>query len=266
MTRVVVAAIQMNSGPDPEKNWDRAQALAQRARERGARVIALPEDLLHDGDPDCRQDPAEWGPRFAELARACEATLVAGTIREPAGERAYNACFVYGPDGVQRAHYRKLHLFDVDVPGGPVERESDLILPGDQGPVVADLPPLGPTGVAICYDLRFPELFRALLDRGARTFVLPSSFALGTGKDHWLCLIRARAIENQCFVIAPNQTGVKRGNRARFGNSCVVDPWGKVLALASEAPEDVVVAELDFAAQARLRQALPCLDHRRLGG
>src|SRR5690606_25749053 len=127
------------------------------------------------------------------------------------------------------------------------------------------LPGLGPTGIAICYDLRFPELFRALVDRGARTVILPSSFALGTGKDHWLVLLRARAIENQVFVVAPDQFGLKEPRRFKFGKTAIVDPWGNVLALAGERPEDVVVAELDFDEQDRIRRALPCLSHRRLG-
>ncbi len=264
--RALVAAIQLDSGEDEEHNFARARALVLRARERGARVVALPENLLYEGtDRDRRHPLEEWEPRLAGLARESEAALVAGSIREPGpAGKAYNCCLVFGPDGQRLARYRKIHLFDVDVPGGPVERESDHYHGGEPEPVVVDLPHLGPTGLAICYDLRFPELFRALVARGARTIMLPSSFALGTGKDHWLTLLKARAIENQCFVVAPDQFGLKQPRRMKFGKTAIVDPWGQVLAQAAERAEDVVVAELDFADLARIRRALPCLDHRRL--
>ena len=262
----LVAAIQLNSGDDEDHNWDRVQALARRARERGAKLVAFPENLLYEGrDAGRRQDPAEWGERFSELARELEVTLVAGSLREPAGELAYNTALAYGPQGQELARYRKIHLFDVDAPGGPRVRESSYLAPGDpEQSCVFEAPGVGPVGIVICYDLRFPELFRRLVEAGARTIVVPASFALGTGKDHWLTLLQARAIENQVFVIAPDQFGLKPNKRSTFGKSCVIDPWGSVLAMAREADEDVVVAELDFAHQDRIRAALPCLAHRRL--
>jgi len=265
--RVIVAAVQIASGPEEDANWARAQDLARRARDRGAELIAFPENLLYEGPDRDRRHPLDaWEPRFGALARELGCVLVAGSVREPGGSdgRAYNTTLVLGPTGERLASYRKIHLFDVDVPGGPNEQESSYMAPGDDGPVAVDLPQLGPTGLAICYDLRFPELFRALATSGARTVILPSSFALGTGKDHWEVLVRARAIENQAYVIAPDQFGTKHGGRVKYGHTVIVDPWGVVLGRAAERSEDVVVCELDFAHQDRIRANLPCLDHRRL--
>jgi predicted amidohydrolase len=263
---IVVAAVQLDSQEDEERNWARADALARRAHARGAQVVLFPECLLYEGTDARRQHPLEvWEPRFSALARELGITLAPGTIREPApGGKVWNTLLVYGPDGARRGRYRKMHLFDVDVPGGPRERESDVFAPGDEV-VVVDVPGLGPTGLAICYDLRFPELFRALIDRGARALLLPASFALMTGKAHWAALLRARAIENQAFVIAAGQSGKKRPERVRFGQSMIVDPWGTIVAQAREVAEDVVVAELDLSQQDDVRRAVPCLTHRRLG-
>lgn len=260
----LVAAIQVNSGEDSEHNFARARALASRARERGALLVAFPENLLYEGaDRARRQDPAEWGPRFGELARELELTLVAGSLREPAGEKAYNTTLVYGPDGAELARYRKIHLFDVDVPGGPIERESEYITAGPLDPVVFEAPGVGSVGLTICYDLRFPTLFQRLVDAGARTIVLPASFAMGTGKDHWLTLLKARAIENQVYLLAPDQHGQKPHGRQKFGKTAILDPWGSVIGLARDQDEDIVVCELDFDYLERVRRSLPCLEHRR---
>jgi predicted amidohydrolase len=262
---VLVAAVQMSSGDDEEANFARVEALAARAVERGARLVVFPENVLYEGtDPKRRHPLEEWEARFAALARTLGCSLTAGTLREPAGERAHNTLLVLGPDGERIGVYRKIHLFDVDVPGGPTETESDYIQPGPPEPVVVDVPDVGPVGLSVCYDLRFPELYRALTDRGARAVLIPASFALGTGKDHWLTLLRARAIENQVFVIAPDQFGRKPHGRNKFGKTAIVDPWGTVLGCAGEQDEGLVVAELDFAYQDRVRAALPCLDHRRI--
>ncbi len=262
--RTLVAAVQMNSADDEEANFARARELGLRARDRGVRLVVFPENLLYEGSDQSRRHPrAEWEPRFAELARELGCSLVAGTIREPAGELAHNTCLVFGPDGERLASYRKIHLFDVDVPGGPVERESAYVQPGPLTPVVVRIPEVGLVGLTICYDLRFPELYRELTRLGARTLLVPASFALGTGKDHWLALLRARAIENQAFVIAPDQCGKKSHGRTKFGKTAIFGPWGTLLGCSREG-EDVVVCELDFKDQDRVRSALPCLEHRRL--
>jgi deaminated glutathione amidase len=263
---VLVAAVQMRSGDDEEANFARVRRLAMRAADRGARFIVFPENVLYEGKDASRRHPlSEWEPRFAELAAALGCSVSAGTLREPAGEdRAHNTLLVLGPSGERLGLYRKIHLFDVDVPGGPTETESAYIQPGAPDAVVIDVPEVGKVGLSICYDLRFPELYRALTQEGARTIIIPSSFALGTGKDHWLTLLRARAIENQTFVIAPDQFGRKPHGRTKFGKTAIVDPWGQVLGCAREVDEDVVVCELDFAHQDRIRASLPCLEHRRL--
>lgn len=263
---VLVAAVQVDSNDDEQRNFDRAAELARRARARGAELIVLPENLLYEGADKSRRHPLDaWEPRFAELARELEAYLVPGTLREPTDDpaRAWNTCLAFGPDGQRLARYRKIHLFDVDVPQGPREQESSYVQPGEEA-VVVELGRLGKVGLTVCYDLRFPELFRRLVDQGARTILVPASFALGTGKDHWLTLLRARAIENQVFVIAPDQFGKKPQGSHKFGKTAIIDPWGTVLGQAAETGECVVVSELDLAYQDRVRAALPCLDHRRL--
>ena len=264
--RVVVAAIQLDSQDDEGRNFARARELALRARERGARLIAFPENLLYEGDDGARRHPLpEWEPRLGELARELQAFLLAGSLREPmdGGERAWNTSLLFDPRGERLARYRKIHLFDVDVPGGPVEQESRYIAPGAE-PVVVELPGLFKLGLSVCYDLRFPELYRALVDRGAQVVAIPASFALMTGKDHWDVLVRARAIEDQVFVLAPGQFGKKPHGRVKFGGTMIVDPWGVVLGRAPEAADQVVLAELDLERQERIRAALPCLSHRRL--
>lgn len=263
----LVAAIQLDSQDDVERNWANLQGLARRARDRGAQLIVFPENSLYEGrDRVLRHPLEEWGPRFSELARELGCTLVPGTLREPgpSEELRYNTLLVYGPSGDELARYRKIHLFDVDVPGGPSERESADVAPGPSEPVVVEVEGIGPVGLTVCYDLRFPELFRALVQQGARTVLVPSSFALGTGKDHWRVLLRARAIENQLNVIAPNQIGKKPNGRTRYGKSVIVDPWGDILGQARDVAGDVVLAELDFAYQDRVRKLLPCLTHRRI--
>ena len=163
------------------------------------------------------------------------------------------------PEAPITCHYRKLHLFDIDIKGGESQRESDWIVPGQQ---VVATPIAGvQTGLSICYDLRFPTLYQALVDRGARILTVPVAFTEFTGKDHWLPLLRARAIETQCFVVAPNQAGHHGGKRRSFGKSAIFDPWGIPLAVAPDGP-GWVMARLDFAQQDRIRAALPCHSHR----
>lgn len=271
---VLVAAAQMQSGSDSEVNWASACRLVEAAAARGARLVALPENVLFEGPPGnpvVHDVDGEWAPRFSELARTQKLALIVGSLREPcldgdAGDlRPFNTSLAFAPDGREVARYRKIHLFDVDVPGGPTEQESALVRPGAAEPVVADLPPLGKVGLSICYDLRFPELYRALVARGARVLMVPASFALGTGRDHWLTLLKARAIENLAFVVAPAQYGTTPDGRPKFGRAAVVDPWGAVLAVAPDGSDGLALAEIDLDRQARLRQSLPCLDHARLG-
>lgn len=261
------AAIQMNSTDDRERNLATADRLVRAAAADGAAFVALPEKWSVLGTPEQLAAGAEPldGPAISwarATARELGIDLLAGSIVERMAHRELraNTSVHVGPDGAIRAVYRKVHLFDVEV-GGTVYRESAGEAPGEEL-VTSTLANGAGLGMAVCYDLRFPELFRILALRGARVLALPSAFTLATTRDHWEVLVRARAIEDQCFVVAPNQVGVHPPGNASGGRSLIVDPWGTVLATAPDA-ECHVVAELDFARQERIRTTLPSLAHRR---
>jgi deaminated glutathione amidase len=265
-----VAAIQLNSTPDVAANLKRARELVVQAKDRGAELAALPEHFAYLG-PEDRQPPSAQpleGPlvqEFSALARELDLFLLLGSFPETAApnQPPHNTSVLLGQDGSILAAYRKIHLFDVDLPGGPKYQESQFILPGREV-VAAPLPgTLFTAGLALCYDLRFPELFRALVEKGADLIFLPAAFTLATGRDHWEVLIRARAIENQAYVVAPAQLGQHSKGRRSYGRSLIVDPWGVILAQAPDA-EGVIVAELDHARLSRLRREMPCLRHRQV--
>jgi len=199
---------------------------------------------------------------MSQLAAEHEVTLVAGSIAEwVESEGVYNTSLLIGPDGTQLAKYRKIHLFEIDLPGRVSFCEADFMLPGTET-VVSDTPQ-GRLGLATCYDLRFPELFRQLADAGADVMAIPSAFTASTGPDHWEVLLRARAIENQAFVIAPNQFGQHTETLHSYGRSMIIDPWGIVLATAADG-EGVITAAIDSSALAEVRQRLPAVRNRRL--
>jgi len=263
---VRAAAIQMNSTEDRARNLATADRLVRAAAADGAALVVLPEKWSVLGTPEQLEAGAEPldGPAIGwarATARELGVDLVAGSIVElrDDGTRA-NASVHVGPDGEVRAVYRKVHLFDVEV-AGTVYRESAGERPGEEL-VTSALADGTPLGLAICFDLRFPELFRILALRGALVVALPSAFTLATTRDHWEVLVRARAIENQQFVVAPNQIGVHPPGNASGGRSLIVDPWGLVLATAPD-EECHVVAELDLERQARIRAQLPALASRR---
>jgi deaminated glutathione amidase len=262
--RYLAAVVQMTSTKDPNRNAERAIELVSEAAARGATLIGLPENWLYisdAGDPAPTTVDTESGP-FASLRDLCrekKITLVAGTVPEAAeGGKLFNTCRVIGPDGGIVATYRKIHLFDVAIHGGEMHKESEHIAPGHEV-VIADTA-CGPVGLAVCYDLRFPELFRALALRGARVIFLPAAFTLHTGKDHWVTLLRARAIENLVYIVAPAQFGRNTPKRQTYGKSLIADPWGNVIALAPER-ECVAAAEIDYDAQDVMRAQLPALEH-----
>lgn len=265
-----VAAIQLNSTPDLERNVSRAQELVKKAAGHGATLIALPEHFAYLGPEDKNPPSAQPlnGPLvrdFGELARKLGIFVLLGSFPEIAqpDQLFSNTSVLLGRDGNILAFYRKIHLFDVDLPGGPTYQESQFVQPG-QDVVVASLPGTPFTaGLAICYDLRFPELFRTLAARGADLIFLPAAFTFTTGRDHWEVLLRARALENQAYVIAPAQWGLHSKGRRSYGCSLIVDPWGTVLAQAPDG-EGVIYAELDHDRLTRLRREMPCLKHRRL--
>ena len=268
---VVVAAVQLSSQGEVAENLAKVGARVAEAADRGAELVVLPENFAYFGDEAGKRAVAEdfssaSGPiatRLAELARRHRVHLVAGGVPERAADdaRPYNACVAFTPDGAIAAVYRKLHLFDVELGEGNTYRESASTTAGDE-PVVVELAG-AKVGLSVCYDVRFPELYRALSARGAEVLVVPAAFTLTTGKDHWQVLLRARAIEAQAYVIAAAQWGKHPRGRATFGKSCVVDPWGEIVAQASEG-EGVVVARLDPAYLAHVRAILPALAHRRL--
>ena len=259
------AAVQLNSTADKARNLETAERLVRAAAADGAGFVALPEkwNLLAGGEELLGGAEALDGPSLTAArgwAREFGIHLLAGSIAERGdGGKAFNTSVLIGPDGEDLATYRKIHLFDVDA-GGVSYRESAHELPGEE--VVTA--PLGDLtiGLTVCYDLRFPELFRILALRGARLLTVPSAFTLATGRDHWEVLLRARAIENQAFVLAPNQVGKAPPHYESYGHSAIVDPWGTVLAVASD-EVCFVAADLDLAEQERVRESLPSLANRR---
>jgi deaminated glutathione amidase len=259
-----VAAVQLNSRGDKARNLATAERLVRAAAADGAALVALPEkwNLLAAGEELLAGAEPLDGPSLAAArgwARELGIHLLAGSICERGEEKAWNTSVLIGPDGEDLAVYRKIHMFDVDA-GGVSYRESEYEQPGTDV-VTAALGDLV-VGLGVCYDLRFPELFRILALRGARLLTVPSAFTTATGRDHWEVLLRARAIENQAFVLAPNQVGEAAPHFDSFGHSAIVDPWGTVLASAPD-EECFIAAELDLAAQDRVRESLPSLANRR---
>jgi predicted amidohydrolase len=272
--RFAIAAVQMTSTEDVAANLSRSRELVREAAAAGATLIGLPENFAYLGsDKDHRaalaehtEGPEAQGPiltAMRELARASNAWLLLGGFPErTAGATLIrNTSLLLDPSGAVTARYRKLHLFDVDIPGGMRFRESETIEAGSEAVVAAT--PWGGLGLTICYDLRFPELYRQLIAGGARILAVPSAFTRDTGMHHWHVLLRARAIENQAYLFAPAQFGWHGGQRWSYGHAMVVDPWGVILAECGE-QEGFALARPDFAYQDRVRQSLPCLDHRKL--
>jgi predicted amidohydrolase len=269
LTAIRAAVIQMTSTADLSANLAAARELVGAAAGRGAQLIALPENfayLRREGEAiPCAQDlDGEIVGTVRSLAREHGVWLLGGTFPEAAaGGRIHNTSVLVSPAGEVTAVYRKIHLFDVDLgaSGGGAYNESAVVAPGED--VVVAPTPFGDLGLSVCYDVRFPELYRAMADRGARFIAVPSAFTPETGKDHWEVLLRARAIENQAFVLAPAQCGRHSQDRRSYGRSLIVDPWGLVLAQATDRP-GAVVADCDLDSLEEIRRTLPSLRHRRL--
>jgi deaminated glutathione amidase len=264
---VRVGAVQLNATEDTDRNLETADRLTREAVALGAEVVVLPEKwsvLGTDEQMTAGAEPLDgrcisWA---RSTARELGIDLVAGSIveRVEGRDKGANTSVHVGADGEIRAVYRKIHMFDVEV-DGDVYAESASEEPGDEV-VVSELPGGVPLGLTICYDVRFPELYRILAVRGAQVVTVPAAFTLATTRDHWEVLLRARAIENQCFVIAPNQIGAHPPGHRAGGRSLIIDPWGLVLASAPDL-ETAIVAELDFATLGRVRRRIPALEHRR---
>lgn len=265
------AVIQLSSQGDVQANLAECRRLVELARDRGATLVVLPENFAFFGaDAERALVAEEIGSTSApiqsslrQLARGTRTTIIAGGMPERSADRArpYNACVVFCDDGSIGPVYRKIHLFDVDLPDGSRYTESAATTPGDTAvvaPIAGNV-----VGLSICYDVRFPELYRKLVDLGAGVLVVPAAFTLHTGKDHWHALLRARAIESQCWVLAAAQCGKHPRDRSTYGHSLIADPWGTVVAECSDGA-GIAVADIDVDLTDRVRTNLPSLRHRRL--
>jgi len=268
----LAAAIQLNSAADRDANLRLAARLLAEAAAAGAVLAVLPENFAymgaHEADKLALAEPDGNGPIqdfLASTAAALKLWIVAGTVplavSGDAG-RVWPASLVYAADGRRVARYDKIHLFDVEIPGGERYRESATIVAGAPNPQVIDTP-IGRLGLSVCYDLRFPELFRAQMVAGAEVLCVPAAFTWKTGAAHWEVLLRARAIENQCYVIAPGQHGTHASGRQTWGHSMIIDPWGERLACL-DSGDGAVVAGIDPGRLRAVRESFPVLQHRRL--
>jgi predicted amidohydrolase len=268
MGMLKAACVQLNARSDLESNLVTASTLVREAAAQGAQFIALPEyAVLLDGSGRVmREHSAEESahialPAFQSLARETQAWLLVGSLTvKLADERMANRSYLISAQGRIIARYDKVHMFDVTLPGGKVIRESSAYSPGESAVVAAT--PWGMLGMSVCYDLRFPNLYRALAKAGAVMLVVPSSFQRETGPAHWQTLLRARAIENAAWVIAPAMCGDHANGRSTYGHSLIVDPWGRVVAELGDQP-GVVLAEIDIGEAAKIRAMLPSLEHDR---
>lgn len=264
-----LAAIQMCSRQDRDENLERARALLEEAAKQGAQLIALPENfsfLDREGDKLQALEDLDAGPSvrmLREVAATRGVMIVGGSVPLRAADagKVTNTCLVFNPDGTLAARYDKMHLFDISLDAAHMFKESRYI---EAGTEVVTFEAFGHTmGLSICYDLRFPELYRQLTLRGAKVLFIPAAFTMHTGKDHWAALIRARAIENLCYVVAPAQFGRHNERRESYGRTMIVDPWGQILAQAPDR-EGVVFANIDLDYLDDIRRRLPCLEHARL--
>lgn len=261
------ACVQVNATDDMAVNIDMAAGLAREAALLGAELVLFPENvaMMTFGPDNIRaharsEDEHPAIPVFQELARQLDIWLHGGTLAIKTGGKIANRAFLFAPDGSIAATYDKIHMFDVDLPGGESYRESATFSPGHEK-VLADTP-WGGLGLTTCYDVRFPYLYRALAQAGAKYLAVPAAFTRPTGRAHWEVLLRARAIENGCYVFAPAQTGVHAGGRETYGHALIIDPWGEVLADAGDEP-GFVIADIDPARVDEVRGRVPSLRHTR---
>ena len=269
MTNFLAAAVQLTSTSSPEVNFSSAEEQIELAARRGAELIGLPENFAFMGRDEHRieisSSLAEECSKFlVTMARRYQVVLLGGGFPVPFGDglRTLNRSELVGKDGQLLARYDKLHLFDVDLPEGNTYMESATIVSGNKLPPVVDVPGLCKVGLSICYDVRFPELYRYLIKQGAELLFIPAAFTAFTGKDHWQVLLQARAIENTSYVLAPAQTGLHYERRYSYGHAMVIDPWGTVLADAG-VQEGAAIAPLDLSHVGRIREQMPCLKHRK---
>jgi predicted amidohydrolase len=267
MRPYLAAAIQMTSVPDLDRNLVQAEDFIDLAVRQGAELVTLPENFSFLGDEEAKLAQAQAICDVSEsflkkMAQRYQVTLLGGGYPVPtAGNKVYNTALLVAPDGSELLRYEKVHLFDVNVPDGNTYRESSTVVSGQQLPGVHPSKHLGNIGLSVCYDVRFPELYRHLSQMGAEVLVVPAAFTAFTGKDHWQVLLQARAIENTCYILAPAQTGYHNSRRQSHGHAVIIDPWGIVLADAGTKP-GVAIAEINPGRIAQVRQQMPALQHR----
>ncbi|MBJ7898348.1 MAG: carbon-nitrogen hydrolase family protein [Cyanobacteria bacterium RI_101] len=269
MKPYLVAALQMTSQPDLERNLLQAEELIELAARRGADLVGLPENFAFLGPEADKVAQAEaiaaQTEKFIQtMARRYQVSLLAGGFPVPAPEeagKAYNTAVLVAPTGEELSRYYKVHLFDVNVPDGNTYCESNTVKSGAAYPPVYRSEEFGNLGLSICYDVRFPELYRHLSAQGAEVLFIPAAFTAFTGKDHWQVLLQARAIENTCYVVAPAQTGRHYQRRYTHGHALIIDPWGMILADAGEEP-GMALAEINPGRLKQVRQQMPSLNHR----
>ncbi|GAB4542763.1 MAG: carbon-nitrogen hydrolase family protein [Pleurocapsa sp.] len=269
MKPYLAAAIQMTSKPDLEKNLVEAEELIELAARQGAELVGLPENFAFLGKEEDKIAQAsiiaEKTEKFLKkMAQKFQITILGGGFPVPVPNdpsKAYNTAVLVAPNGQEISRYQKVHLFDVDVPDGNTYRESSTVMAGTSLPTIYVSEHLGNLGLSICYDVRFPELYRHLASKGVDVLFIPAAFTAYTGKDHWQVLLQARAIENTAYVIAPAQTGNHYERRYTHGHAMIIDPWGVILADAGTKP-GVAVAEINPTRLHQVRQQMPSLQHK----
>jgi predicted amidohydrolase len=272
MKAYLAAAIQMTSLPDLQKNLAQAEELIQLAVNRGAELVCLPENFSYLGDEAAKtrlaREIAHQSLEFLKtMAQRYQVTLLGGgfpvpqNLENPELGKLFNTAVLVGKDGKELVRYHKMHLFDVNLPDGNTYQESDIIQAGSDAPPIYYSDDLGNLGLSVCYDVRFPELYRYLSQKGANVLFVPAAFTAYTGKDHWQVLLQARAIENTCYVIAPAQVGKHNPRRQSHGHAMIVDPWGVILADAGDRP-GVAIAPIEPSRLEQVRRQMPSLQHR----
>ena len=267
MKSYLAAAIQMNSLPDLHKNLAQAEELIDLAVRRGAELVGLPENFSFLGDENAKLAQsdaiAQESEKFIKtMAQRFQVSILGGGFPVPVdGGKVHNTALLVDPSGQEVARYEKVHLFDVNLPDGNTYQESETVVAGLRVPPIYSSKELGNLGLSVCYDVRFPELYRQLSQMGAEVLFIPAAFTAYTGKDHWQVLLQARAIENTCYVIAPAQTGRHNSIRQSHGHAMIIDPWGVILADAGDEP-GLAIAAIEPTRLEQVRRQMPSLQHR----
>ncbi|BAZ42974.1 nitrilase/cyanide hydratase and apolipoprotein N-acyltransferase [Calothrix sp. NIES-4101] len=267
MKSYLAAAIQMTSVPDVSKNLAQAEEFIDLAVNQGAQLVGLPENFAFMGEENEKlaqaNSIAQETEKFLKtMAQRYQVTILGGGFPVPTESgKVYNTALLVDANGHELSRYHKVHLFDVNVPDGNTYRESSTVMAGKELPEICVTEKLGNIGLSVCYDVRFPELYRHLSEKGADILFVPAAFTAFTGKDHWQVLLQARAIENTCYIIAPAQTGINYARRQTHGHAMIIDPWGVILADAGEKP-GIAIAEINPSRLEQVRRQMPSLQHR----